>query len=139
MPYSVKFMKELGLFRVEFFLHADLEEILVADREVLADPHWAENRRMMCVVRSGTDLSTLTLEGFLQDAMPYMEASFATRGAEAREAWVVPDPWNSPIVQVWEQLPDKDPVHRFAVFEEELPAVDWLLESEDLSAAPAPG
>jgi len=127
MSYAFRYDADLKVFRIHFEGRVDMDEILQSDREIIAAPEWEGSRRILTTLAPDTDLSALTVEQYLDVAMPYMEATQDLRGAGAREAWIIPERWNSPIIQVWEHLPLKDDHHAFAVFEAEAAALDWLL------------
>ena len=127
MSYAFRYDEALKVFRIHFEGRVDMDEILRSDREIIATPEWAGSRRILTTLASGTDLSALTVEQYLDVAIPYMEATRDLRGAGAREAWIIPERWNSLIIQVWEHLPMKDGHHAFAVFEGEAAALSWLL------------
>lgn len=128
MSYAFRYDADLGVFRIHFEDRVDMDEILRSDKEIISTPEWAGSRRILSTLESDTDLSALTVEQYLNVAMPYMEATQGLRGAGTREAWIIPERWNSPIIQVWEHLPLKDDHHAFAVFEAEAAALAWLLE-----------
>ncbi|MEA1943380.1 MAG: hypothetical protein U9P68_14135 [Pseudomonadota bacterium] len=103
-----------------------MDEILRSDREIISTPEWPGSRRILTSLAADADLSALTVEQYLDVAMPYMEATRDLRGEGAREAWIIPERWKSPIIQVWEHLPLKDDHHAFGVFEAEAAALAWL-------------
>ena len=127
MSYAFRYDPEIRTFRIRFEGRVDMEEILRSDREIISQPEWVKSRRILTDLARSADLSALTVEQYLRVAMPYMDATRQQRGAGVREAWVIPERWNSPIIQVWEHLPLKDEHHAFAVFETEAEALKWLL------------
>jgi len=127
MTYHYAYDAEIKAFRIRFEGRVDMEEILRSDQEIIHEPEWAASRRILTHLDIDADLSALTLQQYLKVAMPYMDATREIRGKGTREAWVIPARWNSPIIQVWEQLPHKDEHHAFAVFDTEVEALDWLL------------
>ncbi|MAK63488.1 MAG: hypothetical protein CMF75_01910 [Maricaulis sp.] len=127
MSYAYRYDRDLGVFIIRFSGAVDMAEILKSDHELIHEPDWPGSRRILTRLDPEADLSALTVEQYLEVAMPYMEASQAQRGPGTREAWVVPERWNSPIIQVWQHLPMKDGLHEFAVFDEEADALAWLL------------
>lgn len=129
MSYRYAFDSGINAFRVRFEGRVDMEEILRSDREIIHEPEWPGSRRILTELDFDADLSALTLQKYLKVAMPYMDATRDIRGRGTREAWVIPARWNSPIIQVWEQLPHKDEHHAFAVFDTEPEALAWLLQS----------
>jgi len=127
MSYAFRHDADLGIFRIHFEGRVDMDEILRSDKEIISTPEWPGSRRILSTLEPDTDLSALTVEQYLNVAMPYMQATQDLRGAGTREAWVIPERWKSPIIQVWEHLPLKDDHHAFAVFEGEAAALAWLL------------
>ena len=102
MSYSYRYDRNLRVFRIRFEGSVDMAEILRSDHELIHEPDWPQSRRILTRLAPDADLSALAVDQFLDVAMPYMEASQPQRGPGAREAWVIPERWNSPIIQVWE-------------------------------------
>ena len=127
MSYTFRYDPDLRVFRIHFEGHVDMDEILRSDREIISTPEWPGSRRILTSLAADADLSALTVEQYLDVALPYMEATQDLRGEGAREAWIIPERWNSPIIRVWEHLPLKDGHHAFGVFEAEPSALAWLL------------
>jgi hypothetical protein len=127
MSYTYRYDRELKVFRIRFEGEVDMAEILRSDAALIAEPDWARSRRILTTLAPGTDLSSLTVEQYLETAMPYMERTQEQRGEGTREAWVIPERWKSPIIQVWQHLPQTEALHDFGVFETEADALAWLL------------
>lgn len=125
MGYVISDRSAEGFIRVDFDGVIDLDEIMESDRRVLDMPSYSACRRLMCVLTPFVDMSSITVDG-LRDVQPELEASMPKRGADAREAWVIPNPSTSPIVKVWELMPETPVFHAFRVFEHEKDAIDWL-------------
>jgi hypothetical protein len=127
MSYQYRYDPDIRSFRIRFEGRIDMQEILRSDREIISEAEWPDCRRILTHLDRDADLSALTVDQYLKVAMPYMDSTRALRGKGTREAWIIPERWNSPIIQVWQDLPHKDEHHAFAVFETEGDALKWLL------------
>jgi hypothetical protein len=128
MSYSIEFDAERKIFRTEFWGKVTLEEINVSDREMLASPDWPGSRKNLTHLRRGADMSSVTHEGLLTVTLPYMRESQEIRGAHSMEAWMIDDPFNFSVVQLWELMPSTPGLQEFQVFEHEHDALQWLAD-----------
>jgi hypothetical protein len=129
VSYTISFDAARQFWRVDFSIEVTIAEVIASDFEMLDDPGWADAPYMLNVVHPGTDLGSWTLENYMSLALPHVQATADRRGARHREAWVVADHLTSPIIRLWELLPEKDEVHNIQLFDTIELATNWLCEA----------
>lgn len=126
MPFTLRLLPEFGVMRLAHEGVVTAEEILAADAAALASREYRKDEgRLLHVLARGADVSTINFQVLSEIIAPAVEARRAERG-DCRIAWVVCDPWNRPIGEVWKHMGAWEGYLEFGLFSTEDDALAWL-------------
>lgn len=126
MPYSRHFIPEARRFEITFEGEVPADEIVQNYMEMIHSDDWGEDVVRLVTVKSGADLSELTIELFQTRFVEILEETAAISGPPKKQAWVIENDVTMPIVKTWELMPEALELDRFKVFQTREEALAWL-------------
>ncbi|WP_203292067.1 hypothetical protein [Maricaulis parjimensis] len=126
MPYTRSFDAQARRFETHFYGFVPVEEIIQNYMEMIESPEWGPDVVRLIIVKSGADLSELTIEVFRTTFVKLLEDTAEIAGPPNKNAWVIESDVNMPIVETWSLMPEAGELDVFGVFRTRAEALNWL-------------
>lgn len=126
MPFTREYVADERRFDIVFEGQVPADEIVQNYMEMIHSPEWGPDILRLITVKSGADVSELTIELFQSRFVELLEKTAEIAGPPKKQAWIIESDVTMPIIRTWELMPEALELDRFKVFHTREEAIAWL-------------